>query len=303
MGDFPLWLPPLNRHTDYTIRFTALQKDKPFLEQAPLPSSTTEKTSPGPRFMIRIHATVDFYSESDYRHVTKFKGLNYSTRETFISCRGLMYSSRKKAKRMMKNMLSNFGICFPLYHVLFVQKHYKQRYSNPEGKIWIRAFQNFLRSISVKYMNIKEMIIPLHLRVEKAVTVPDSVHKRWLRWYNYSKQLDPDFKNKYKQAISGPRNYVWELYCDEDMNFEQISTAIFKKVKINTSSKSETEYECSICLEEDFLAGKGYLRSLSCGHIFHQHCIKRWLCVSQVCPLCRATLPLICKNGWELFLI
>lgn len=305
MGDFPLWLPPLNRHTDYTIRLIAVQNDLPFKDSPPLPSSTTQKTktSLSPRFMIRIHAFVDFYSESDYRHVTKFRGLNYMTRETFISCRGLMLCSTKKAKKILKNMLSNFGISFPLYHVLFVEKHYKQDYSYSEEKIWIRGFQKFLRSISMKHMGNKDIIIPLDLRVEKSVTVPDCVHKRWLRWYNYSKQLDPDFENKYEKAISGPRNFVWELYCEEDMNFDQISTAIFKKVKFNTSgSNSETEDACSICLE-DFSEGTGHLKSLPCAHIFHQHCIRKWLCVSQVCPLCRATLPLICKNGSQLTLI
>lgn len=38
---------------------------------------------------------------------------------------------------------------------------------------------------------------------------------------------------------------------------------------------------CSICLED------GYMVKLSCDHVFHEDCIKKWLHHKNTCPLCR----------------
>lgn len=47
--------------------------------------------------------------------------------------------------------------------------------------------------------------------------------------------------------------------------------------------------KCPICID-DF---KKELRGtpLPCGHIYHDDCIKSWLKVDHVCPVCRAKLP------------
>lgn len=42
---------------------------------------------------------------------------------------------------------------------------------------------------------------------------------------------------------------------------------------------------CSICLD-DFQLGKE-VNSLSCNHLFHSACIRRWLLETNTCPVCR----------------
>ncbi|KAK4795754.1 hypothetical protein SAY86_028080 [Trapa natans] len=54
-------------------------------------------------------------------------------------------------------------------------------------------------------------------------------------------------------------------------------------------SLDEREHECSVCLTE-FKPHSGINR-LSCGHIFHNVCLERWLDYCNIsCPLCRKSL-------------
>ncbi|KAL5987752.1 hypothetical protein ACLOJK_035505 [Asimina triloba] len=45
---------------------------------------------------------------------------------------------------------------------------------------------------------------------------------------------------------------------------------------------------CTICLDE-FALGSSIVQ-MPCSHVFHDHCITRWLQRSHVCPLCRFAL-------------
>lgn len=47
--------------------------------------------------------------------------------------------------------------------------------------------------------------------------------------------------------------------------------------------------ECVICLEK-FQVGDAATR-ITCGHLFHESCVKKWLCSSNQCPVCRFELP------------
>lgn len=53
---------------------------------------------------------------------------------------------------------------------------------------------------------------------------------------------------------------------------------------------------CSICLEEFLIAGspefnKNMTETFVCGHIFHQECVKNWLNISNICPVCKINDP------------
>lgn len=70
-----------------------------------------------------------------------------------------------------------------------------------------------------------------------------------------------------------PISLIWALpakMIDEEM-----------LVELQQSSNSC----CSICLD-DFLLGKEAI-ALSCNHLFHSSCIRRWLLETNSCPVCR----------------
>ncbi|KAL1563263.1 RING-type E3 ubiquitin transferase [Salvia divinorum] len=47
--------------------------------------------------------------------------------------------------------------------------------------------------------------------------------------------------------------------------------------------------DCAVCSEGLWLGGAA--KQISCGHVFHQDCILRWLSVVCSCPLCRQNWP------------
>ena len=57
---------------------------------------------------------------------------------------------------------------------------------------------------------------------------------------------------------------------------------IYKVLNNNTDIKNDNE--CSICLE---LINKKDRQTMVCGHKFHKNCIKTWINIKNICPLCR----------------
>lgn len=94
--------------------------------------------------------------------------------------------------------------------------------------------------------------------------VPQHVTKRiileYIRGFDrnvFSHVLQDKINSRY------PSHVYYKIYVDD--NFEEIDTT------------------CSICFEPaDF--------QLSCGHIFHRHCIGAWKKKRRTCPMCRASL-------------
>lgn len=56
-----------------------------------------------------------------------------------------------------------------------------------------------------------------------------------------------------------------------------------------TDTEIEESEHCVICRDSLFDGSKP--KKLSCGHIFHIDCLKSWLVMQQVCPMCRAEIP------------
>ena len=65
----------------------------------------------------------------------------------------------------------------------------------------------------------------------------------------------------------------------EEINFLQE-----KKVKKNLKDKLQDK-SCSICLNE-FNVGE-HISYLPCCHVYHSKCIKKWLKIANLCPLCK----------------
>ncbi|KAG5226535.1 RING-H2 finger protein [Salix suchowensis] len=64
-----------------------------------------------------------------------------------------------------------------------------------------------------------------------------------------------------------------------------------KKVKIEQQilGSMDEELICAICLQ-DFPDGTE-AAATNCSHLFHCHCIVKWLSKSTSCPMCRSKLP------------
>ena len=68
---------------------------------------------------------------------------------------------------------------------------------------------------------------------------------------------------------------------------------VIKKNKIKRrfmkkSKKIKSKDICVIC-QEDFMK-KSRCTELYCGHKYHKHCIRRWICEKPTCPLCNTIL-------------
>ncbi|KAH1237228.1 NEP1-interacting protein-like 1 [Glycine max] len=70
----------------------------------------------------------------------------------------------------------------------------------------------------------------------------------------------------------------------------QVSIQNLERIRIHENPEQSSDLMCSICLEE-FLIGTITIRlPHPCYHIFHEHCITRWLNMNNTCPLCRRTI-------------
>lgn len=54
--------------------------------------------------------------------------------------------------------------------------------------------------------------------------------------------------------------------------------------------KIKLDDQCSICLEE-FESGLEKVSRMPCSHVYHAHCIVKWLEYNHLCPLCRFEMP------------
>ena len=57
-----------------------------------------------------------------------------------------------------------------------------------------------------------------------------------------------------------------------------------KESKYNKETKENNVNECSICLD---IINKKDEKVLSCSHVFHWKCIKKWYYNHKTCPICR----------------
>ena len=66
-----------------------------------------------------------------------------------------------------------------------------------------------------------------------------------------------------------------------------------KKVKIDEDNVGSNESLCcAICLQDFSAASEA--AATTCSHVYHPHCIVKWLLKSTSCPMCRSKLPTGC---------
>ncbi|XVF32916.1 hypothetical protein REPUB_Repub17cG0124100 [Reevesia pubescens] len=65
------------------------------------------------------------------------------------------------------------------------------------------------------------------------------------------------------------------------------SIQALQKVKLEGASTEE----CMICTEQLSSGTDQVVTSMPCSHLFHGHCLEKWLNMSHQCPLCRFSMP------------
>ncbi|KAK9698371.1 hypothetical protein RND81_08G099600 [Saponaria officinalis] len=70
----------------------------------------------------------------------------------------------------------------------------------------------------------------------------------------------------------------------EEVRKQMIGKRLPTKTRVQGGEDTDV---CSICLDE-FKEGS-CVGVLDCSHEFHSECVKNWLVINNVCPLCKAT--------------
>ncbi|PIN03829.1 hypothetical protein CDL12_23646 [Handroanthus impetiginosus] len=82
---------------------------------------------------------------------------------------------------------------------------------------------------------------------------------------------------------------IWKYYKLIKTNYKYISAINKKTFKFPYKKRERPELaECSICLSE-FAEGEEGREIIDCKHVFHRHCLEKWLQgFTATCPLCRS---------------
>jgi hypothetical protein len=73
----------------------------------------------------------------------------------------------------------------------------------------------------------------------------------------------------------------------------------FERLRIDVSQVSQDEkehgcedtYSCSICQnEQEEEEEEKEMVTTKCNHVFHSTCLKKWVLIKTICPMCRASL-------------
>ncbi|KAK4441192.1 RING finger protein 11 [Sesamum alatum] len=279
----PAWLPPLNSHPHYTLQVEASQTYFSIprnFQRKPLGNSTV--------FFIRIQISVDFWKE-DFLH--RFPGL--SLRETLpIKCNPSM--DPEILAGSLRIWIQDL-VPFSMSNCRGVQSPGGRGLSSDQ---LFDRISEFLLGLPSAPENAERRILPVLLKIEKSVVVPDEEFGSWVSWYEERKRIDPEFEKEYADAIARPRNEMELLdeatslmACSSGASssaVEELESVIHDGDK-DVGSEKLSAKSCSICLEE-ILNGKRVCR-LPCLHVYHGDCVVRWLRGSHVCPLCRYPLP------------
>ncbi|KAI6690836.1 hypothetical protein NL676_027664 [Syzygium grande] len=97
--------------------------------------------------------------------------------------------------------------------------------------------------------------------------------------------------SRIEQTLAHADNMISEITVDRAKvsknSFNQIGR--FRITEDHLMDSSGNRNSCSICLQ-DFECKDVAKRLPSCGHLFHLHCIDKWISKQRSCPLCRSPI-------------
>ena len=94
---------------------------------------------------------------------------------------------------------------------------------------------------------------------------------------NVSTSIQYDY-NDYTDTINEPNEQ-----CNNQNNLRNL--LLNTTIMIN----KEKELCCAIC-QDNILQDTEIIRKLECNHIYHVHCIDKWLVLKMECPMCKSTI-------------
>ncbi|PRQ17122.1 putative transcription factor C2H2 family [Rosa chinensis] len=116
----------------------------------------------------------------------------------------------------------------------------------------------------------------------------------------------PPIIDKIFMAVELADSPEWPIFClikDITLFHQTINLAYeVEKVRIDSLEDTVRQQQCVICKEslEHFEGVKEgidrdqlIIISLSCSHLYHEDCIVQWLAKSQLCPICRYSMPVV----------
>ncbi|KAL6140310.1 hypothetical protein ACLB2K_058610 [Fragaria x ananassa] len=82
---------------------------------------------------------------------------------------------------------------------------------------------------------------------------------------------------------------TFELHLSSSGSYIEEIRSRIPAVRFDSVCNLKTEHDCSVCLSE--FQPESEINHLSCGHVFHQDCLEKWLNYWNItCPLCRTPL-------------
>lgn len=96
--------------------------------------------------------------------------------------------------------------------------------------------------------------------------------------------LDTTCNHAYQNIIQDRVNSLFPMMT-EHKNLYKVNVSVERVIQFHHLHVNKTRESilCPICHEEDTLVNY----TLPCKHIYHSHCIKKWLQNHNTCPLCR----------------
>jgi len=106
-------------------------------------------------------------------------------------------------------------------------------------------------------------------------------------------EIAGDFSTGARLHWSGPipdEDHLDQDPCMGGVRTGESALKSMPRIKVTTYDiEANGNTQCVVCLQE-LVPGECATR-IPCGHLFHESCIKQWLCRSNQCPVCRYELP------------
>lgn len=96
---------------------------------------------------------------------------------------------------------------------------------------------------------------------------------------------------------------TFELHLTSSGSYIEEIRSRIPAIRFDSVCSLKTEHDCSVCLTQ--FEPESEVNHLTCGHVFHQDCLEKWLNYWNItCPLCRTPLMPVEETScfwWEHF--